>query len=270
MLDLVAADPEDLGEDEEQDPEQHQRPDQRPEVAEHGAEVDALELGHRDQPEQVEEAPAAAAERRGAAHLAQLGGPAVVDSLTSLAAARSRSSSLVRQRDDRRGVGRAAEDDEVDRVVDVEGDAAFEGAVDPAVDEVVAGREQVLDASASIWTRSPALAGRRSARRRSATPNWQTPTPSALASDEADVERRRSPRSASSSIRRRISSPCSTELTRSPRGVLERGRRASAPSSPSSRPARGRSSGAAAFEVEPQVSPADLPGLADVLRSRRR
>ncbi len=63
VLDLFAADSEDLGEDEEQHPEQHQRPDQRPEVAEHGAEVDALELGHRDQPEQVEEA--RAGRRRG-------------------------------------------------------------------------------------------------------------------------------------------------------------------------------------------------------------
>ena len=61
-----AADFEDLGEDEEQDSEQHQRSDQRPEVAEHGAEVGALELGHRDQPEQVEEAARAAAERGGA------------------------------------------------------------------------------------------------------------------------------------------------------------------------------------------------------------
>ena len=69
VLDFFAADFEDLGEDEEQHPEQHQRPDQRPEVAEHGAEVDALELGHRHQPEQVEEAPRAAAEGRGPAHL---------------------------------------------------------------------------------------------------------------------------------------------------------------------------------------------------------
>src|SRR5207342_436873 len=69
----VAADFEDLGEDREQDREQHQGPDQRPEVAEHCAEVDALELGHRHQPEQVEEAPRAAAEGGGPAHLAQLG-----------------------------------------------------------------------------------------------------------------------------------------------------------------------------------------------------
>ena len=68
----VGAEPEDLREDEEQDAEQHQRPQQRPEVAEHGAEVRALELGHRDQPEQLDEAAPAAAERRGAADLAQL------------------------------------------------------------------------------------------------------------------------------------------------------------------------------------------------------
>ncbi len=74
VLDLFAADPEDLGEDEEEDAEQHQRPDQRPEVAEHGAEVDPLELGHRDQPEQVEEALSAATEGGGAGHLSQFGG----------------------------------------------------------------------------------------------------------------------------------------------------------------------------------------------------
>ena len=37
--------------------EQQQRAQQRPDVAEHGAEVGALELGHRHQPEQLEEAP---------------------------------------------------------------------------------------------------------------------------------------------------------------------------------------------------------------------
>ena len=136
VLDVLAADFEDLGEDEEQDPEQHQRPDQRPDVAEHGAEVDALELGHRDQPEQVEEAAGAAAEGGGAVDLAQLGR---VRSAPSLAGAPLDDRlDLVRQGDDAPSVGLAAEDDEVDRVVDVEGDAGAVDAVDPAVDEVAA------------------------------------------------------------------------------------------------------------------------------------
>src|SRR3954447_6135065 len=68
----VAADFEHLGEDEEQHPEERERADQRPQVAEHRAEVHPLELGHRHQPEQVEEAAWTARERARAAPLAQL------------------------------------------------------------------------------------------------------------------------------------------------------------------------------------------------------
>src|SRR5262249_28752264 len=66
-----AAHPEDLGEDEEEDAEEDQRPHHRPEVAEDGAEVGPFELGHGHQPEEVEEATAAAAERRRPSDLAE-------------------------------------------------------------------------------------------------------------------------------------------------------------------------------------------------------
>ena len=124
VLDFVAADSEDFGEDEQQHAEEHQRPDQRPQVAEDRAEVDALELGDRDQPEQVEEAPRAAAERRRAPHLAQLRRRRRVRS------GARRSSPLVLERDlDRRAAARpcpgsaiAAVDVEVQRLFHVEDD----------------------------------------------------------------------------------------------------------------------------------------------------
>ena len=93
----AAAEFEDLGEDEEQDAEEHQRPDQRPEVAEDRAEVDPLELGDRDQPEQVEEAAGAAAERGRAADVAQRWGR---PSAPSLRRAFDRRRDLVREGDD--------------------------------------------------------------------------------------------------------------------------------------------------------------------------
>ena len=146
MFDFFAADFEDLGEDQQQHPEEHQRTDQRPEVAEHGAEVDALEFGHRDQLQQVEEAAPAAAERGRALDLAQLG-----DRATGGGVGRRCSSLDVLDLDLDRG-GRATitprvswlpKTTKVSRFVDVEGDPAR--AVDAAVDEVAARREPVFD-----------------------------------------------------------------------------------------------------------------------------
>ena len=56
VLDVVA-EAEDLGEDDEQHAEEQQRAHERPQEAEGGAVVAELELGHRGEPEQVEEAP---------------------------------------------------------------------------------------------------------------------------------------------------------------------------------------------------------------------
>ena len=180
MIRFFAADFEDLGEDEQQHPEQHQRPDQRPDVAEHGAEIDALELGHRDQPEQVEEAPGAAAERRGSAHLRQLG-RLRRRLVHCLASSVDGGLDPERRRTLPRVCGSPPKTTKSTQSCDVQGDAAVGGVVDPAVDEVAALGQQVLDLGAG-----PALALRppahcRRSRPSDRVPNWKTPTPSALA-----------------------------------------------------------------------------------------
>ena len=124
MLDFVAADPENLGEDEQQHPEQHQRPGQRPHVAEDRAEVDPLELGDGDQEQQVEESPPPAAKRVGPESVATR------DFALPRSLALHRHLPLVLELDDALPM-LAAEDDEFDRVVDVQKDARGLGLIDP-------------------------------------------------------------------------------------------------------------------------------------------
>ena len=69
----LRAEPEDLREDRQQHAEEHQRARDRPQVAERGPEVGLLEVGDGDQVEQLERSAPAAAERRGAGYVAQLG-----------------------------------------------------------------------------------------------------------------------------------------------------------------------------------------------------
>ena len=67
----LVAEAEDLREDEVEDREQHQRPQQRPDVAEHRPEEGELEVGDGDQPQEAEEARAAAAVGGRALYLAE-------------------------------------------------------------------------------------------------------------------------------------------------------------------------------------------------------
>ena len=100
--------PEHLREHREQDAEQHQRPRDRPQVAERGAEVVLLEVGRRDQVEQLERAPRPAAERGRARHVAQRRGGVAHGCGSS-----STGSTSARDGHERRASGAVAEDQEV-------------------------------------------------------------------------------------------------------------------------------------------------------------